>query len=93
MEVGYLEYPGASNIGSQHLGWNNATMTGTTAQPSHEPPHERKGTGTCHTENISGEKNQQSLGGGEENGWQNLTRRKTECAKESHDDSIWSKNI
>ena len=31
-------------------------MTGTTAQPSHEPLHERKGTGTCHTENISGEK-------------------------------------
>ena len=39
-------------------------MTGTTAQPSHEPPHERKGTGTLHTENISGEKNQQSLRGG-----------------------------
>jgi len=31
-------------------------MTGTTAQPSHKPPHERKGTGTRHTENISGEK-------------------------------------
>ena len=39
-------------------------MTGTTAQPSHELRHERKGTGTRHTENISGEKNQQSLGGG-----------------------------
>ena len=39
-------------------------MTGITAQPSHEPPHERKGTGTLHTENISGEKNQQSLRGG-----------------------------
>ena len=39
-------------------------MTGTTAQPSHEPPHERKGTCTCHTQNICGEK-QQSLGGGE----------------------------
>ena len=25
-------------------------MTGTTAQPSHEPPHERKGTSTRHTE-------------------------------------------
>ena len=43
-------------------------MTETTVQPSHEPPHERKGTGTRHTENISGEKKQQSLGGGEENG-------------------------
>ena len=39
-------------------------MTGTTVQPSHEPPHERKGTGTHRTENISGEKKQQSLGGG-----------------------------
>ena len=45
MEVGCLEYPGASTIGSQPLDWNNAPMTGTTAQPSHEPPHERKGTG------------------------------------------------
>ena len=63
-------------------------MTGTTAQPSHEPPHERKGTGTCHTENISGEKNQQSLGGGGE-GKKMADRTqhegKTECAKESHD--------
>ena len=42
-------------------------MNGTTAQPSHEPPHERKGTGTRHTENISGEK-QQSLRGGEGGG-------------------------
>ena len=57
MEVGSLEYPVASTIGSQPLDWNNAPMTGTTAQPSHEPPHERKGTGTRQTENISGEKN------------------------------------
>ena len=42
MEVGCLEYPGAS--------------TSTTAQPSREPPHERKGTGTCHTENLWEEK-------------------------------------
>ena len=34
-------------------------MTGTTAQPSHEHPQQRKGTGTHHTdENISGEKTQ-----------------------------------
>ena len=66
MEVGCLEYPGASTIGSQPLERNNAPMTGTTAQPNHEPPHERKGTGTLHTENISGEKNQQSLRGGGE---------------------------
>ena len=50
MEVGCLEYPGASTIGSQPLDWNNAPMNGTTAQPSHEPPHQRKGTGTRHTE-------------------------------------------
>ena len=45
-------------------------MTGTTVQPSHEPPQERKGTGTHHTENISGEKANKALGerGGEENG-------------------------
>ena len=90
MEVGCLEYPGASTIGSQPLDWNNAPMNGTTAQPSHEPPHERKETGTRHTENISGEK-QQSLrggeggGGGEKIGWQNPARRKTERTNESHD--------
>ena len=69
MEVGCLEYPGASTISSQPLDWNNAPMTGTTAQPSHEPPHERKGTGTLYTENISGEKNQQSLRGGGGRKW------------------------
>ena len=31
-------------------------MTGTTVQPSREPPHEWKGTGTRHAENVSGEK-------------------------------------
>ena len=43
-------------------------MTGTTAQPSHEPPQERKGTGSHHTENISGEKptKPKGRGGGEE---------------------------
>ena len=81
IEVGCLENPGASTIGSQPLDWNNAPMTGITAQPSHEPPHERKGTGTLHTENISGEKNQQSLrgGGGGENGWQNLAQKNWTC--------------
>ena len=44
MEVGCLEYPGASTIGSQPLDWNNAPMTCTTAQPSHEPPHQAEGT-------------------------------------------------
>ena len=44
MEVGCLKYPGASTIGSQPLDWNNAPMTGTTAQPSHEPPHQAEGT-------------------------------------------------
>ena len=89
MEVGCLKYPGASTIGSQPLDWNNAPMTGTTAQPSHEPPHQRKGTGTRHTEkkNISGE-NPTSLGGGWE-GKKMADRTqhegKTERAKESHD--------
>ena len=52
-------------------------MTGTTAQPSHEPPHERKGTRTRHTENISGEKPNKPRGRarGEENGRQNPARR------------------
>ena len=63
-------------------------MTGTTAQPSHEHPHQRKGTGTHHTEkDISGE-NPRSLGGGWEG--QKMAARtqhegKTERAKESHD--------
>ena len=39
-------------------------MTGTTAQPNHDPPQERKGTGTRHTENISGEKTTKPRGGG-----------------------------
>ena len=64
-------------------------MTGTTAQPSHEPPHQRKGTGTRHTEkrDISGE-NPTSLGGGRE-GKKMAARTqyegKTERAKEYHD--------
>ena len=41
-------------------------MTGTTVQPSHEPPDERKGTGTRHTEKTSVKKNQQSLVAGRE---------------------------
>ena len=48
-------------------------MTGTTAQPSHEPPHQRKGTGTRHTDkSMSGEKPNGPGGrvGGEENGQQ-----------------------
>ena len=40
-------------------------MIGTTVQPSHEPPHERKGTGIRHTENISGEKPTKPRGRGE----------------------------
>ena len=61
-------------------------MTGTTAQPSHEPPHQRKGTGTRHNEKTSVEKNQQSLEGGREGKkMADLARRKIECAKESHD--------
>ena len=70
------------------IDWNNAPMTGTTAQPSREPPHQRKGTGTHHTEkDISGE-NPTSPGGGREG--KKMTARaqhegKTERAKESYD--------
>ena len=89
MEVGCLKYPGASTIGSQPLDWNNAPMTGTTAQPSHEPPQQRKGTGTRHTEKkTSVEKNPTSLVGGRK-GKKTADRTqhegKTERAKESHD--------
>ena len=69
MEVGCLKYPGASTIGSQPLDWNNAPMTGTTAQPSHEPSHKRKGTGIRHTDRPRGR------AGGEQNGRQNPSRR------------------
>ena len=88
MEIGCLKYPGASTIGSQPLDWNNAPMTGTTAQPSHEPPHQRKGTGTRHTEKTSVDKNLTSL----EGGWEGKKmadrtqhKGKTERAKESYD--------
>ena len=78
MEVGCLKYPGASTIGSQPLDWNNAPMTGTTAQPSHEPPHQRKGTGTRDTEKTSVEEKPnkpRGRAGGEENGQQNPAGR------------------
>ena len=35
----------------------DAPMAGTTAQPSHEPPHKRKQTGTRHTEKYQWRKN------------------------------------
>ena len=63
-------------------------MTGTTGQPRNEPPHQRKGTGTRHTEkDINGE-NPTSLGGGWEGkkmANRTLHEGKTERAKESHD--------
>ena len=46
--------------------FNNAPMVGTTAQPSHEPPHERKQTGTRVTEKYQWGKNHWE---GDENGW------------------------
>ena len=46
--------------------FNNAPMVGTTAQPSHEPPHERKQTGTRVTEKYQRGKNHWE---GDENGW------------------------
>ena len=65
-------------------------MTGTTAQPSHEPLHQRKGTGTRHTEkNTSGEKPNKPRGraggGGEKMADRTQHEGKTERAKESHD--------
>ena len=67
-------------------------MTGTTAQLSHEPPHQRKGTGTRHTDkSISEEKNPTGLGEGwEKKKMAGRTQQegKTERAnqaKESHD--------
>ena len=63
-------------------------MTGTTAQPSHEPPHQRKGKGTRHTdESISGEKNPTGLGEGREGkkmAGRTQHKEKTERAKDSH---------
>ena len=74
MEVGWLEYIGASTIGIQPLDWNNAPMTGTKVQPSREPPHTKgKEQAPVTLKNISGEKRQSlGRGGGEENGWKNL---------------------
>ena len=46
---------------------NNAPMVGTTAQPSHEPPHERKQTGTRVTEKYQWGKNHRE---GDENDWE-----------------------
>ena len=100
MEVGCLEYPGDSTIGSQPLEWNNAPMTGTTAQPSHEPPHKRTGTGSRHTAQNHRRKKENSYNNnkkklrerkGEENGrknligWKKPARKKKERANESHD--------
>ena len=62
MEVECLEYPGASTIGSQPLDWNNAPITGTIAQTSHEPPHERKRTDNRYTEKHQGRKPNKAWG-------------------------------
>ena len=88
VEVGCLEYPGASTIGSQLLDWNNAPLTGTTAQPSHEPPHKRKGTGPRHTEKHQWREKLTSLGGGGRGRkWltEPSTKEKLKHASESHD--------
>ena len=88
MEVGCLKYPGASTIGSQPLDWNNAPMTGTTAQPSHEPPHQRKGNRhPSHWQKHQWRKNPTGLGEGRGKKIADRTQHegKTERAKESHD--------
>ena len=101
MEVGCLEYLGASTIGSQPLDWNNAPITGTTAQPSHEPPRKRKGTGTHHTGKHQWRKKKKTAtttttkpggGGGwkwlkEAHGLKKWAPKKTDRANESHDRS------
>ena len=63
-------------------------MTGTTVQPSHEPPQQRKGTGTCHTDEHQWRKNPTGLGEGREGkkmAGRTQHEGKTTRAKESHD--------
>lgn len=56
MEVGCLEYTGASTFGSQSPDWRMPFMAGTMVQPSHEHPTHKETKGTCHSENIGGER-------------------------------------
>ena len=58
MEVGCLEYPGASTIGSHLLDWINAPITGTTVQhsPAMSPHTKGKVQAPITLENICGEK-------------------------------------
>ena len=90
MEVGCLEYPGASTIGSQPLDWNNAPMTGTTAQPSHEPPHERKGTGTHHTGTHQWRRQQQQQSLGRRGG--RMAERTSSAEKTQHEGNLNAPN-
>ena len=55
-------------------------MTATTAQPSHEPPHERKGTGTRHTEktSVEREKTTKPRGEGDAGGGREKMARRTQ---------------
>ena len=85
MEVGHLEYPGASTVGSRPLDWNNARMTGATAQPTAMSPHTKGEEQAPDTlENTSGEKkntnnNNKALG---EEGGKKMAKR-TSWAKKT----------
>ena len=61
-------------------------MTGATAQPSHEPPHKRKGTGTCPTGKTPVEKkgnNNKNNAEGEE-GRKKMAERTSLAEKTQH---------
>ena len=84
MQVGCLEYPVTSTIGSQPLDWNNAQWLAQQGNPAMSPHTKGKEQAPV-TLKTSVEKKHQSLGGGdgEGNSWQNPAQRKTERANES----------
>ena len=67
MEVGCLEYPEASTIGSQPLDWNNAQWLAQQRNPAMSPHTKGKEQTPVSLKTLV-EKKQQSLGGGEGRG-------------------------
>ena len=67
MQVGCLEYPGASTIGSQPLDWVNAQWLAQQRNPAMSLHTKGKEQAPV-TLKTSGEKKQQSQGGGEGGG-------------------------
>ena len=74
MEVGCLEYPGASTFGSQPL---------TTEQPSYASPHKKKQNQACDTlkKDINGGKLNKK---GSETGWKKLHGKKNAAHGKPH---------